>query len=54
MKLRLVPPKNNQRIKVRYAAQFAELHDGSGDYEFGAIAMTLLTALEESSVRAGT
>ena len=45
MKLRLDPPKNNQRVKVRYATQFTELHDGCGDYEFGAVAAILLTAL---------
>ena len=53
MKLRLDPPKNNQRAKVRYATQFTELHDGRGNYEFGAVATTLLTALKALNVRAG-
>jgi hypothetical protein len=35
MKLRLDPPKNNQRAKVRFASQFRELRDGEGKYEVG-------------------
>ena len=53
MKLRLDPPKNNQRAKVRYAAQFAELHDGHGEYEVSADNQTLLSVLEELRVGAG-
>ena len=54
MKLRLDPPKNNQRAKVRYATQFSELHDRRGDYQANTSSPTLLTVLEESSDRAGT
>ncbi len=53
MKLRLDPPKNNQRVKVRYAAQFTELHDGRGSYKVGTARTTLRTLLEEMDIRAG-
>ena len=54
MKLRLDPPKNNQRAKVRYAAQYAELHDGRGEYKISKDDRTLLSALEELHIGAGT
>jgi len=55
MKLRLDPPKNNQRAKVRYASQFGELRDGEGKYEVSSHAQsTLAGLLETMKIRAGT
>lgn len=33
MKLRIEPPRNNQRLKVRFASDFSVLHEGAGEYD---------------------